>query len=153
MVDDEKGKYILTKMNKKELKDLYKSFGEMFNQIKEMFIKIHSDGRNTEGGNTESVSEELQKKYNELVDKFITEFFKSQCLTRSTCLIGTLMLIILKGHLIKLTGLIDYEAILTGKITKYELLKSLDDYVNECYDSLTLSDVLMCFKILKNNSN
>ena len=144
LVDDEKGKYILTKMNKKELKDLYKQFDEMFKQIKETFIKIHSD--------KETTDEEI-KKYNEMVDTFIIEFFKSQCLTRSTCLIGTLMLIILKGHLIKLTGLIDYEAILTGKITKYELDKSIDDYVDKCYDNLTLSDVLMCFKILKNNSN
>lgn len=145
LIDDEKGKYILTKMNKKELKDLYKLFDELFQQIKEIFVKIHRD--------TNEVSDEDKTKYNELVDKFIIEFFKSQCLTRSTCLIGTLMLIILKGHLIKLTGLIDYEAILTGKLTKYELEKSIDEYENEIYDNLTLSDVLMCFKILKNNSN
>lgn len=138
LIDDEKGKYILTKYNKKELEDLYKHFDELFQQI----IKYFEEGNKPEG-------EEYEMK----IKQFVIEFFQSQCLTRSTCLIGTLMLIILLGKTIKLTGLIDYESILTGHLTKYSFddSKDLDSFTFD-FKNLTLSDVLMCFKVLKNSA-
>ena len=137
LVDDEKGKYILTKYNKKELEDLYKHLDDLFQEILKYFdSKCENDD------------------FEEKIKQFVIEFFQSQCLTRSTCLIGTLMLIILLGKTIKLIGLIDYESILTGKLTKYSFEDSKDlDKIDFDFKNLTLSDVLMCFKVLKNSAN
>ena len=148
LVDDEKGKYILTKYNKKELEDLYKHFDELFQEILKYF-----DSENKFSNEVSRVNYENEE-YNEKIKQFVIEFFQSQCLTRSTCLIGTLMLIILSGKTIKLTGLIDYESILTGKITKYSFEDAKDlDKIEFDFKNLTLSDVLMCFKVLKNSAN
>lgn len=136
LVDDEKGKYILTKYTKKELRKLYEQFENDYKTIIENGYK------------------------EEDIKKLIIEFFSSQCLTRSTCLIGTLMLVILLGKTIKLTDLIDYEAILTGKITSYkidendEYYKNIDEIIeknDEVFKNLKLNDVLLCLKVLKDN--
>lgn len=86
----------------------------------------------------------LNKDYNSLINKW----FDSQCLTRSTCLVGCILISVLKNKIIKfkVDEMPDWKSILTGDFSEtYEEVEDLPKA--EDFKPLTLNDVLFVFKI------
>ena len=93
--------------------------------------------------------EELEQLYaNKDYDALINKWFDSQCLTRSTCLVGCMLISILKNKIIrfKKDEMPDWKSILTGDYK--DTFDELADIVkNPDYKPLTLNDVLFVLKI------
>lgn len=128
---DDLGIHLLTELSNNDIDKLFNEFEILFKQLKET---------NQKNECTDLILNEL-----------LIKWFDSQCLTRSTCLTGILMLMILKHSIIKLTEneLIDWKAIICGNIDNtYEIIdeikpskKMIDDF-----KQLKLIDVLTMFK-------
>lgn len=92
--------------------------------------------------------DELEQLYlNKDYDGLINKWFDSQCLTRSTCLIGCILISVLKNKIIKFKTdeMPDWKSILTG-----DYLGTFDEIADipkaEEFKNLTLNDVLFIFK-------
>lgn len=92
--------------------------------------------------------DELEQLYlNKDYDGLINKWFDSQCLTRSTCLIGCILISVLKNKIIKFKTdeMPDWKSILTG-----DYLGTFDEITDipkaEEFKNLTLNDVLFIFK-------
>lgn len=92
--------------------------------------------------------DELEQLYlNKDYDGLINKWFDSQCLTRSTCLIGCILISVLKNKIIKFKTdeMPDWKSILTG-----DYLGTFDEITDipkaEDFKNLTLNDVLFIFK-------
>lgn len=95
----------------------------------------------------DDIFSEFEKLYKEKqYEKLIMKFFDSQCLTRSTCLTGCLLILILEGKMIEFyeNHMPDWFAILTDKISIKETYKIISDIPDiENYPE-NLNDVLSC---------
>lgn len=117
IVEDDTGKYLLTKYTKEELLELWKEFEEDY----------QGNGIN---------------------EKLIVKWFDSQCLTRSTCLIGVLLIILKEmrnGNFIRFNDeeLPDLKAIISGTINDtYKADKMWRKFNFTGNDSPTLGEVL-----------
>lgn len=93
------------------------------------------------------------KQYNEL----ITLWFDSQLMTRSTCLIGCMLIMVLNGKLVKFSKeeMPDWKAILTGNFEgTYEFIGEFDK-ITTGTETPTLNDVLFTLNTytqMQNNS-
>lgn len=124
---DETGMRLNTEFNEQQLNELWEQL-----QIEYTKIKTASD------------NEKLKE-----IKQFLITWFDSQCLTRSTCLIGVLLLMILTQHKIKLVPdeLIDWKAIICGNINDtFEILDKFDYFECDDFNNLTLLDVLTITK-------
>ena len=84
------------------------------------------------------------KDYNKLINKW----FDSQCLTRSTCLVGCILISVLKNKIIKFKTdeMPDWKSILTGDYSgTFDEIEDLTK--DEDFKPLTLNDVLFIFKL------
>ena len=125
---DESGMRLSTEYNEQQLNELWEQLETEFSRIK-------------------TSSDENEK--NKAIQELLITWFDSQCLTRSTCLCGVLMLMIFTRRKIKLQNneLIDWKAIITGTIDgTYELLEKFDYIETKDFEELTLLDVLTITK-------
>ena len=124
---DETGMRLNTEFNEQQLNELWEQLQIEYTKIK-----------------TASENEKLKE-----IKQFLITWFDSQCLTRSTCLIGVLLLMILTQHKIKLVPdeLIDWKAIICGNIDDtFEMLDKFDYFECDDFNNLTLLDVLTITK-------
>ena len=125
---DETGMRLNTDYDEQQLKELWEQLQTEFTQIK-----------------TASNEDEKIKSIKQL----LITWFDSQVLTRSTCLSGVLLLMILTHRKIKLLNnqLIDWKAIITSNIDDtYELLEKYDYIEMNDFKELSLLDVLTITK-------
>ena len=93
-----------------------------------------------------NILDELETLYkNKNYSELISKFFDSQYLTRSTCLTGCLLILILKNKMIKFheNEMPDWYTILTGKNAE-DTYEELEDIPNVSEYPETLNDVLSC---------
>lgn len=91
--------------------------------------------------------EELYK--NKQFDELIVLWFDSQILTRSTCLIGCMLISVLNGKLIKFkhNEMPDWKSIIVGNFKDtYEEIEDLKKIIPETIKDLKLCDILNCLR-------
>lgn len=98
--------------------------------------------------------EELEQLYlNKDYDKLLNKWFDSQCLTRSTCLVGCILISVLKNKIIKFKHdeMPDWKSILNGDYNgtfeEVEDIKLCSEAQDEEFKPITLNDVLFILKI------
>lgn len=126
IVQDEQGIRLNTSLKKEDLNEVWEYFEILFDEYN-------------------------KNKTNENLERILIRWFDSQCLTRSTCLTGVLLLMILSEKKIELTKneLIDWKAIICNKIDNTYSFKDdieLSDDEKKDFEKMKLKDVLTLTK-------
>lgn len=140
----------------------YQSAKKYINEIgsvcnaRNCFTKIIDDEKGTYLSTTYKIKDlkTLWDKFEELYvnkkfDELIVLWFDSQILTRSTCLIGCMLISVLNGKLIKFkhNEMPDWKSIIVGNFKNtYEDIEDLKKIIPKTINNLKLCDILNCLK-------